>query len=104
MAHRAAAEGLAGEHLVQPTRTLEVTIADLGDDPAGLTLRAMAAAEAAEVTHAIEQDVADAWRAAADAAAAGFVPVRYRLYAEYRLAVALTQASDTTGAARVLSI
>ena len=102
-AHRAAAEGLAGEHLPQLIRTLDVTIADLGDDPAGLTLRAMAAAEAAEVTHATEQDVADAWRAAADAASAGFVPVRYRLYAEYRLAVALTQASDTTGAARVLS-
>jgi DNA-binding NarL/FixJ family response regulator len=102
-AHRAIAEGLAGEHLAQLIRTLDATIADLGEDPAGLALRAVAAAEAAEVTHAVQQDVADAWHAAADAAAAGFVPVRYRLYAEYRLAVALTRAGDTTGAARMLS-
>jgi DNA-binding NarL/FixJ family response regulator len=102
-AQRAAAEGLTGEHLSQLTRTLDATIADLGDDPAGVALRAVAAAEAAEVTHARDQDVADAWRAAVDAAAAGFVPVRYRLYAEYRLAVALIQAGDASEAARKLS-
>ncbi|UNK71130.1 helix-turn-helix transcriptional regulator [Microbacterium sp. H1-D42] len=96
--------GMDAEAL-EPVRAMIADVLDRhGADEASPAIAALVAAETARGTAGTPSETVDAWRAASDLAADGFVPVRQLWYARYRLAEALLDAGERDEASALLEM